>query len=230
MTQWRSLVLLILSGVFVAVPASAEPARRLNLAECVDLALQKNRALERASARFDGAEAARLSMRGRFGPVGRVEANLIYWDKESMVSMAPPGVPAEPLLVRGQTTSQIIGSVIQPLTGLSVISDLYSATARGVDAARYDHLAAQNDVVLAVASAYFDALKAEQFVRISELSVKQIEAHRSEAASFHRKLPSASENALRTSSRIALCPAQNSMLRSPLTRALRPPSRWQRFR
>ncbi len=186
MTRSRLLVLLILIGIFVAIPASAESARHLNLPECVDLALQKNRSLERAGARLDGAEAARLSMRGRFGPVGRVEANVIYWDKESLVSMAPPGLPVDPVLVRGQTTSQIIGSVIQPLTGLAVITDLYRATARGADAARYDHLAAQNDVVLAVATAYFDALKAEQFVRISKLSVKQIEAHLSEAASFHR--------------------------------------------
>ncbi len=57
MPQWRVFVLLILIGIFVAFSASAESARHLNLAECVELALQKNRALERASARVDGAEA-----------------------------------------------------------------------------------------------------------------------------------------------------------------------------
>jgi outer membrane protein len=186
MTLWRTLVPLMLTVIFAALPASAEPPRHLNLSECVDLALKNNRALRRSNARVDGADAARLSMRGRFGPVGRVEANIIYWDKESMISMAPPGIPVDPVLVRERTTSQIIGSVIQPLTGLAVVSGLYSATAHGADAARHDHAAAQNDVVLAVATAYFNALKAEQFARISELSIKQIQAHLSEAASFHR--------------------------------------------
>ena len=49
MMRWRTLVLLFVFGSLVSDPAFAESARHLNLAECVELALDRDRAIQQTA-------------------------------------------------------------------------------------------------------------------------------------------------------------------------------------
>jgi outer membrane protein len=139
----------------------------------------------------------RRSARGRFGPVVRVEANVLRWN-------APFGLPLEipvpapfgplnvpPIPVRNATTAQLSATVVQPLTGLWTVYEGHRAQLLGEDAARHQERATRDDVVLAVADAYVQALEAERMTELAADQVRTIEAHVERARQFH-------ENALIT--------------------------------
>ena len=77
-------------------------------------------------------------------------------------------------------------SGVQPITGLWGVYEGHRALSYGEDAARHGRRATRNDVIRAVADAYFQALAADKFAEIAEVSVRQIEAHVERARSFHR--------------------------------------------
>ncbi|WP_428267911.1 TolC family protein [Haliangium sp.] len=172
------------STAMAQAPGEEAPAeQRMTLAECVELALQRNQELVRTDAVVAEAEAGRLSARGRYGPLLRVDASVSRWGDSVEFTLDPA---APPLVVRDQITSQVSGSLIQPLTGLWAIHEGYKAQTYGHDAAQHEQTAARHDVVMAVADAYYQALGAEQLAEIAELSVRQIEAHVEQARAFHR--------------------------------------------
>ena len=204
MNATRSLVSLV-TVLLLAAPAHAqegadtvtvspdiEPAvrTRRTLTECVLLALDRSPRVEGAAAASAEATAMRRSARGRFGPVVRVEANVLRWN-------APFGLPLEipvpapfgplnvpPIPVRNATTAQLSATVVQPLTGLWTVYEGHRAQLLGEDAARHQERATRDDVVLAVADAYVQALEAERMTELAADQVRTIEAHVERARQF----------------------------------------------
>lgn len=176
----------------VTVSPDVEPAvrNRRTLAECVRLALAQSPSIEGAAAASAEATALRRSARGRFGPVVRVEANVLRWSSPFALPIDIP-VPAPlgplnvpPISVRDATTAQVSATVVQPLTGLWTVYEGHQALSLGEDAAHHQQRATQHDVVLAVADAYLQALEAERMTALAADQVRTIEAHVERARRF----------------------------------------------
>ena len=162
-----------------ASAATTPPAARTTLADCVRRALAQNPSLRGAAAVRDEATAERRSARGRFGPVVRVEANVMRWDSPFAIPLplSVPGVDVPPFPVRDATTAQVSATVIQPLTGLWTVYEGHRAQQLGEEAARHQQRATTHDIVLAVVDAYFQALEAERMSGLAQVQVESIEAH-----------------------------------------------------
>ncbi len=176
----------------VTVSPDVEPAvrNRRTLAECVRLALAQSPSIEGAAAASAEATALRRSARGRFGPVVRLEANVLRWNSPFALPIDIP-VPAPlgplnvpPISVRDATTAQVSATVVQPLTGLWTVYEGHQALSLGEDAAHHQQRATQHDVVLAVADAYLQALEAERMAALAADQVRTIEAHVERARRF----------------------------------------------
>jgi len=158
---------------------ATSPTTRTTLADCVRRALAEHPSLRGAAAVRDEATAERRVARGRFGPVVRVEANVMRWD--SAFALPPPfslpGLDVPPIPVRDATTAQLSATVVQPLTGLWTVYEGHRAQQLGEDAARHQQRATTHDVVLAVVDAYFQALEAERLSGLAQVQVESIEVH-----------------------------------------------------
>ena len=171
-------------------PSRVEPAgplahggKRLSLEHCIGLALAGNQETERADARVAEATAQKKKMRGHFGPVVRVEANVMRWDQPTTFALElPPNLahlvgdlPA--WVVQEDTTYGLQAVVAQPITSLWAVAEGYRAMSLGEDAARYEREGVRGDVADKVAEAYFQSLTAEQYAAIAETAVSTIQAH-----------------------------------------------------
>lgn len=204
MSRYAALLLLVMPS-FLVPPAHAQEGgegasssapNRLALAECVALALAHSPRLEGAAAATAEATAMRLSARGRFGPVVRLDANVLRWDSafalpinipDSLTKKVEPflgKVDIPPIPVRDATTAQVSATVVQPLTGLWTVYEGHQALSLGEDAARHQQRATRNDVVLAVADAYLQALEAERMIELAGAQVRTIEGHVERARQF----------------------------------------------
>lgn len=191
-----TLLLLVASAhaqeVTVTPSPAVEPAvrNRRTLAECVRLALAHSPSIEGGAAATAEATALRRSARGRFGPVVRVEANALRWNSPFAlpidIPVPPPLGPLNvpPIAVRDATTAQVSATVVQPLTGLWTVYEGYRAQSLGEDAAHHQERASRQDVILAVADAYLQALEAERMTALAAEQVRTIEAHLERARQF----------------------------------------------
>jgi len=168
---------------------SAVPNRR-TLVECVGLALAHSPSIKASDAATAEATANRRSARGRFGPVVRVEANTLGWNAPFALPVdtgGPDPVPPmdRPLIpVRDAATSEISGTLIQPLLGLWTAYEAHQALSFGEDAARHQQRATRNDVALAVTEAYLQALEAERMTELARVQARTIETHVERARRF----------------------------------------------
>lgn len=175
------------------VPTGSPHETRRTLAECVRLALTRSPSIDGAAAASAEATAMRRSARGRFGPVVRLEANVLRWDAPFALPIdipvpapgGPPSVP--PIAVRDATTAQVSATVVQPLMGLWTVYEGHRAQSRGEDAARHQQRATRHDVALAVADAYVQALEAGRMTELAADQVRTIEAHVERARQFHAR-------------------------------------------
>lgn len=183
-----ALVFLLLSRAVLAdaqdVDADAgtsapAPAARVTLAACVRLALTEHPSLRGAEAVRDEARAERRVARGRFGPVVRVEANVVRWDSsfDLPLPLNLPGLDVPPIPVRDATTTQVSATVIQPLSGLWMAYEGHRVQQLGEVAARHQYRTIALDVVVAVVDAYLQALEAERLSELARVQAQTIEAH-----------------------------------------------------
>ncbi len=161
------------------VPAS----NRRSLADCVQLAFSRSPSIEGVAAATAVATAERRSARGRFGPLIRVDGNVMQWDSpfalplNLMLPEPLPPVNVPPLPIRDATTAEISATAIQPLTGLWTVYEGHRALQLGEDAARHQQRTTQNDVALAVSEAYLQALEGERMVELVGVQIQTIEVH-----------------------------------------------------
>ena len=73
---------------------------RRTLTECVRLALEHSPSVDGAAAASEEATAMRRSARGRFGPVVRLDANLLRWNAPFSLPLDIPVPAFEPSIFR----------------------------------------------------------------------------------------------------------------------------------
>jgi outer membrane protein len=165
-------------------------ARRLSLEECIRTALEENRQIQVAEAQVDEAVATRKIARGRFGPTVSVDANVQVWDKEIAVDFGGPMIPGmedapSALVVQDQVTAMFRTTVAQPLTGMWGISEAYRVRKKAQTVASLEVQREREAVALDIATAYYEALKAERLAEVALVSVDAIAANRERAEAFH---------------------------------------------
>ena len=155
-----------------------EPGERMSLAQCLQAARRSSPDLAIASEAINAAGAERKSARGRFGPALVLDSSVQVWAQEVTVDFSPPGLmlDVDPVVVQDQVTSRTSVSLVQPLAGLWAIRNAHRAATIGAKAATVSRKATEQDLDLAVALAYYDALKTEQLVAVSALRIATIES------------------------------------------------------
>ncbi|MBW2528100.1 MAG: TolC family protein [Deltaproteobacteria bacterium] len=190
-------------------PAQAQGgAQRMSLDDCVRTARSESEEAERADAKIDEAVAARKIARGNFGPKLMWEAGIQRWAEPVEIEFAIPemeafGIPPAAMTVQDATTMQMSFTAAQPVTSLWAIYEGYQAAKLGEEAARVEAKTVGQDVEKQVADAYFQALMAERFVEISQLSVDLIAAHVKRAKSLYDNELIAKNNLLEAEVRLA---------------------------
>jgi outer membrane protein TolC len=162
-------------------------AEKLSLKQCLEIASRKNQDIEMARSVTAEREAERLSAKGRFGPLVRLEANTASWDSPFglAVDLPLPGMTTTPeIQIRDKNTTQYSATIVQPITGLWTAYAGYKAQASAQKASQFQEKATKNDVIVAVTDAYIQALEAQRMVSIAEAGFKVIEAHTAKARRF----------------------------------------------
>lgn len=204
-----SSCLFILVALFLfSLSAEATGLRQMTLTEAINQALNYNLQIQQAQAKVGESEAIRLSARGKFGPSIELETNLFRWDDEVRFSFSSPSPEVQqkhgPVLekysdlmgvlpdlfqlgaIREKTTSQTTITAAQPLTPLYTIAKAHRIAALGQEAARFDLISTQEDIIFEVTKSYIGLKQANSAVEISQTAVDQVGAHLNQTKAFLR--------------------------------------------
>lgn len=173
---------LALGAIAVACASAHAEPRKLTFAEAIEIARSGSPEVRIFSEAVTGSGARVRSAKAQRLPLLRAEANVFVWDKALEISFAIPGAPVAPsTTVRSQVTSTSTISLVQPLSGLTVINTLIELERAGERASRADADRAKLDAGFRAAEAYVRVLQAEALRAIAERSVAQIEAQTTRA-------------------------------------------------
>ena len=189
--------------------AMVDAARRLSLDECIRIALEGNLQIQQANLRVDEASATRKVARGQFGPTLALDASVQVWAEEIAISFPAPMIPGAPpmdegaLVVQDQVTATIRTTLVQPLTGMWGISEMYRVQKKAEKAATLAVRREQEGVALDISRAYYEALKAERLTEVALVSVDAIAANRDRIEAFHAAGVMARDQLLEADTRLA---------------------------
>lgn len=167
--------------VAVAAAPREASAENITLDQAVAASLEHNRQIAMSGAAVDAARSRVEATRAMQYPSLDAEANVLVWNEEIVLDLAPPGVMLPPDLdssvtVRDRVTAAASVTLAQPLTRLLTIRKLVDVEQAGLGAAQAEVRAARLDVALQVAQAYFQALQADAARSIAAASVNQVDA------------------------------------------------------
>jgi len=175
-----------------AWPPAALGGEALTLADCLKLAVERNTRMQAADLNVAVRDSEADSVRGRFLPLFKAEANLLGWDSDLSFAVAPPEVPGlpagqiqtEPVKIRDQLTYGFTASAAQPLVGLYRIYSSYRAQTASRDSARLDRSALRRRLELDVVGAYLGLLSAERMADTASAGVRQAEAYEAQTRRY----------------------------------------------
>jgi outer membrane protein TolC len=192
----------------------APAARRMSLAACIRTAWEKHPDVQRVRVSVERAADEARATRGAYGPTLTAEANVLVWDEELTSSFGGGGaapdlttmpMPTDPfdlwligtlapllesfssmgsLTIRDQVTWGVTLRLTQPLTPLWRVYHGYEARQQIVAQQQVRGQTVQSDIALNVATAYYGALQAGEYVLIAQSAVDQLRAHLGQAQAF----------------------------------------------
>ncbi|MDI6828645.1 MAG: TolC family protein [Armatimonadota bacterium] len=171
----RSAVMIALI-IFQLNAGKAATAEKLTLDESIKIALQNNPRVHIAKENIRKAYASIDEATSQGMPKLSLEGTYQRLDEVSVVRFGDREIPLGSLYSR---TADLI--LTQPL-------DVFGIVRAGKKTARYNSSAAMseyeqvvNDITLETKKAYFNVLRAEQFIKVQEENVKALEAHLADA-------------------------------------------------
>lgn len=194
-----SLAALLGSGIAHADPTLPGSENAMTLRAAIRVALDRNAALASRRKSVDIAESDERAAAARLGPVLRAEVNAFVWNSDNRYAFdtsgfqglfaqlgAPPGVTVPPMTVtvREQVTAKTTIMAIQPLTRLWQIVRGREARRELVRASRFDAVAAERDLELQVARAFFGHVSAQQMLGTVEEAEKTIKAYEKQTSDY----------------------------------------------
>jgi len=180
------------------VPAYGGQPIDLTLADAISLALQENRTLQASQADVEAAAAERRAALGRFGPVLKMEGNLLQWNDAHEIDVfdyleLPPTAaeivdfmvgPMDPIALREDRTHSLSLTAIQPLTPMFSVYQGYRARRAGENAAQALESRTRQDVTYKVVEAYYRLLSVGQLRQVAQAATDTIAAHVEQARDF----------------------------------------------
>ncbi|MFH1007497.1 MAG: TolC family protein [Candidatus Latescibacterota bacterium] len=176
---WGFMAVLLWAG-----DSFAQGTKELTLEESVRIALDKSKVLAMARERAEESEAKIGEARAGFLPQIGSSASYTRLDVVPYVSTksfampgTPPGTFPDKIETGDDDLYHIAVSARQPLfTGFRTV-DGYHIARYGAETERLNYLRSESDLVLQVAEAYWGVLKAQEFGKVAEQSVAQMDAH-----------------------------------------------------
>jgi outer membrane protein len=188
---FREAIIVLL--IVAAMPVfAAERIKLLSLDESIDLALKQSVLIHAAKEGVRGADAQKQEAFTGFLP--KFSTSYIYtrYNRDPYMNLTGfnfPGIPSQvlpsSLTVGTKDNYNWILEARQPLFAGGSILASYEASRIGADIARLDEATMGQDLVLEVAVAYFNILRAERILDVAKQSLEQLQAHRDTARNFY---------------------------------------------
>ena len=179
----RSLSFYLSFGVTLAWSLSgfAQSAMELTLEESVRIALEKSKTLAMAREKVEESKARIGEARSGFLPRIGSKASYTRLDMVPYMSFAIPGMPAgtipDKIEIGDDDIYNVAVSAQQPLFTGGRILNGYRMAEYGAEAEALNYRRSESEVVLHATEAYYGVLKAQEFRKVSEQAVAQMEAH-----------------------------------------------------
>jgi len=162
----------------------AQSAMEWTLEESVRIALKKSKAVAMAEEKLRESRAKIGEARAGFLPQIGGKASYTRLDVVPYISMEKfsiPGMPAEALPGKIEMGDDDLYNVVvstqQPLfTGFKILNG-YRMAEYGAEAEGWNYRKTESEVIFNVEEAYYGVLKAQEFEKVSERAVAQMEAH-----------------------------------------------------
>lgn len=163
-------IVLLISLSLLASSSQAEKGGNITIEDALEMAVSRNRTLLSAEERINEARLGQLSAAGNFLPA--VSAG------GSFTRLDAPRIPGDmPGAFTGADSYSLTGSVQMPLfTGFRNIAAYRSASA-GVALQEENYRKELNDLKLSVKEAFYNALLAEELIRLNRESEIRLEKH-----------------------------------------------------
>lgn len=184
----RLIVLAALLAATVGV-AAADEARRITLAEAIELASGESLAVDVQKEQIEAARHKAKSTRKLRLPTLGVKGSALLWNDEIAFRQPCKDDPDTPIpecppapmnyidiTVRGRVTGSAEVNLVQPISSLWVIGRLVHGDDAAIDAARAELDVAKLDAAYAAAQAYLGALQTQTLRELATTSVTQLEA------------------------------------------------------
>ncbi|OPX25402.1 MAG: hypothetical protein B1H02_01600 [Candidatus Latescibacteria bacterium 4484_107] len=187
------LLLGVIAVLFWSLSGFAQSTMELTLEESVRIALKKSKALAMAQEKVRESEARIGEARAGFLPQIGSKASYTRLDVApymSMTNFAIPGMPAgtmpDKIEMGDDDIYNAAVSAQQPLFTGGKILNGYRMAEYGAEAERFNYRRSEADVVLHVEEAYYGVLKAQEFKKVSDQAVAQMEAHVRDLENMYR--------------------------------------------
>ncbi|MFH1562659.1 MAG: TolC family protein [Nitrospirota bacterium] len=166
-------IAVLISSVGYSVRAEVKP---LTLDQSIQIALANNHSLQAASKSVTSAKEGIVEAKAGFYPTLRFESSCTKLDS----------APSFGTMIMGDDVIyDAKGIVTQPLFTGGKLSSAYKIALSNYESAEYGYERVQNELILAVKSAYLGILKALKFQQVAADAVKQVEAHRRLVKNFY---------------------------------------------
>lgn len=173
---WATFCLLGL--ILSSLPGQAELQNELDMAQCVQRALQNNQRIHSAKFQLEASRAGEKSAQGAFGPAFNLNYSYSHQDAEYASPAAQASAGADEKWSLGAQLSQPL------FHGFALLSKYQQARLKkDRDSLRLKQL--RLNIILEVQEAFLELLKAREEVHIARDSLQQLESHLKVARSFY---------------------------------------------
>lgn len=210
----NSLARVFLTAILAAsfgISAAATAQEKLSIDQCVQAALDSNPTVRIAeeNIRRTAADIDQASAEGM--PKVVLDSTFTRNNKESTAAFGGNDIVLSPLDTRVANVS-----FRQPLDVFGIIKMGRRMAHLGRVSAEYDYDKVKNDTILQAKQAYYNVLRADEYIRVQQESVRQLEAHLADAQSNLKAGTVAKFEVLRAetevaNARVALISASNGL-------------------
>jgi outer membrane protein len=161
----------VIAGLASAALAGGAPARRITLAEAIDLALSGNPQLAIDADSVVIAEARTRADQALRLPLVAARASAAVWNRAIVADLGELG----PLAIRDRVTGSIDLSVSQPLSGALVIGQLIARDRAATEASRAQRAGHRIEIAYQAAETYLAVLQAGALAEVAAATQHQLD-------------------------------------------------------
>jgi outer membrane protein TolC len=162
---------LVAASLASAAVAGGAPARRLTLADAIDLALSGNPQLAIDADGVVAAEARTRADQALRGPLVAARASVVVWNRAIVADLGDLG----PIAIRDRVTGSLDLSVSQPVSGALVIGRLVERDRAVTEASRAQRAGHRIEIAYRAAEIYLGVLQADALAQVAAATQHQLD-------------------------------------------------------